>query len=111
MYNSNKPNKFAVEFFLLCDSEHYFIAHIDVYQGKESHEMYVDDRAKGLQTTMKALMNAVFKRGLDMDPSGQRYLLLTIVMLVLSLLLCWTSIRLILVEHVIPQEKGILQIS
>lgn len=74
MYNNQKPNKFAVEFFLLCDSDHYFIAHVDVYQGKEPHETYIDDRAKGLPTTIKAVMNAIFKRGLDTEPSGRRYL-------------------------------------
>lgn len=33
-YNKDKPDKHRVDFFVLADSEHINILHIDVYQGK-----------------------------------------------------------------------------
>ena len=74
VYNASKPNKFAVEFFILCDANDYFIVHIDVYQGKQTTDLYIDDRARGLPTTQKAVMNAIFRSNLHYCPQGRRVL-------------------------------------
>eukprot|EP00957_Ditylum_brightwellii_P105220 8020583-Ditylum_brightwellii.AAC.1 len=66
-YNKDKPNKFCINFFALADSKHYFVAHIDVYQGINAGNIDVDEKAKYLPTTMKTIVNAciVFRKAND----------------------------------------------
>eukprot|EP00957_Ditylum_brightwellii_P169555 12905443-Ditylum_brightwellii.AAC.1 len=45
-YNKEKPDKFKIDFFGLADSKHVFVAHIDIYQGKNAGNIDVDDKAK-----------------------------------------------------------------
>jgi len=74
-YNKDKPDKYRVDFYILSDSKYYFIYHMDVYQGKNDHNAYVDKIAAELPTTQKAVVNAIIKTGLDMAaPEGYRYL-------------------------------------
>ena len=74
-YNKDKPDKYRVDFFVLSDAHKYFIYHLDVYQGKNDSNAYVDKRAADLPTTQKAVLNAVYKTGLDTaSPLGYRHL-------------------------------------
>jgi len=74
-YNKDKPDKYRVDFFILSDSKHYFIYHMDVYQGKNDHNCYIDKRAAELPTTQKAVVNALYKTGLDVwSPFGYRHM-------------------------------------
>ena len=51
------------------------MCHMDVYQGKNDHNAYIDKVAAELPTTQKAVINAICKTGLDMvAPEGYRYL-------------------------------------
>eukprot|EP00957_Ditylum_brightwellii_P138051 10524783-Ditylum_brightwellii.AAC.1 len=52
------------------DSKHYVVAHIDVYQGKNSGNIDVDEKAKYLPTTMKVVVNACIASGIANDPRG-----------------------------------------
>ena len=69
-YNSNKPQKFCVDFFILSDAREYCILHIDVYQGKNSSNVGIHPDLIGLGTTQKAVMNAVYQMGLNDDTSA-----------------------------------------
>ena len=73
-YNKDKPAKFRIDFFVLADSEYYFVRHIDVYQGKNAGNIDVAEQAKNLPTTMKAVVNAVIASGMANDPDGAREL-------------------------------------
>ena len=74
-HNKDKPDKYRVDFFMLCDSKHYFIYHMDVYQGKNKHNACIHPHAADLPTTQKAVMNSVFKTDLSTpDPLGCRHL-------------------------------------
>jgi len=60
---------------MLSDSKYYFIYHVDVYQGKNNHNAYIDKVAAELPTTQKTVINTIRKTGLDMvAPEGYRYL-------------------------------------
>ena len=41
MYNKSKTDKYRVGFFILVDAKYYFIYHIDVYQGKNTENIYI----------------------------------------------------------------------
>ncbi|CAB9512517.1 unknown protein [Seminavis robusta] len=58
-YNKDKPNKFRVDFFILACSTTYAILHLDVYQGRNSKNIGIDESIHDLATTQKAVMNAV----------------------------------------------------
>jgi len=74
-YNKDKPDKYRVDFFILSDAKYYFIYHMDVYQGKNDHNCYINKRAAELPTTQKAVVNAFYQTGLDKwDPCGYRHL-------------------------------------
>ena len=75
-YNQSKPDKFQVEFFLLgnCTKQMYFIMHCDIYQGKNEMNVDIPRKIQHLTTTQKAVVNAVIKSGIVMDPEGQRCL-------------------------------------
>jgi len=73
--NKDKPDKCRVDFFMLCDSKHYFIYHMDVCQGKNKHNSHIHKCAADLPTTQKAVMNSMFKTDLSTpDPLGYRHL-------------------------------------
>jgi len=52
-YNKDKPDKHRVDFYTLSDSKHYFVYHMDVYQGKNDHNAHIDKVAAELPTTRK----------------------------------------------------------
>ena len=75
MYNKDKPDKFRVDFFILAGSQSFVIHHMDVYQGKNATNAYIDEKCWNLPTTMKAVVNAVIKCKLDKgsnDANGYR---------------------------------------
>ena len=55
IYNRDRPDKFRVDFFILADSKHYFIYHLDVYQGKNKASIDINHLVKNLPTTQKAV--------------------------------------------------------
>ena len=71
-YNKNKPDKYRVDFFILCDARLYFICHIDVYQGKNSKNIGIDSSVMHMPTTQKAMANALLKAQVCNDPAGYR---------------------------------------
>jgi hypothetical protein len=74
-YNKDKPDKFRVDFFILAASRSYFIQHLDVYQGRNSSNVSIDEKCRNLPTTMKAVVNAVIQSGLSKgsnDVNGYR---------------------------------------
>ena len=73
-YNKDKPDKFRVDFFLLAASQHYFIYHLDVYQGKNKANIDIDPSVANLPTTQKAVANAILKSDIANDPHGCRFL-------------------------------------
>ena len=50
----------------------YYIHHLDVYQGKNAANIGVKKETQGVQTTQKAMLNAVLCMGLDMETHGAR---------------------------------------
>ena len=73
-YNKDKPAKFRVDFFILADSKHYFIYHLDVYQGKNKANVDIHPSVRHLPTTQKAVANAILKSKINNDRDGCRYL-------------------------------------
>ena len=73
-YNSNKPNKFRVDFFVLSDSENYAILHLDVYQGRNTSMVNIPRLARGLPTTQRAVVTACHAIGLDRVVDGCRHI-------------------------------------
>ena len=71
-YNKDKPNKFRVDFFILCDAHQYFISHIDVYQGKNGANIGIHPDCIHMPTTQKAVANAILCSGISNDPNGYR---------------------------------------
>jgi hypothetical protein len=76
MYNQSKPDKFRVEFFMAgnCSKGMYFVIHCDIYQGKNAMNIDIPREIHNLPTTQKAVVNAVIKTGIAMDPEGMRCL-------------------------------------
>ena len=74
MYNAKKTAKYRVDFFILADSQHYFIYHLDVYQGKNVANIDIHKDARNLPTTQKAVANAILKSNIDNDTDGVRYI-------------------------------------
>jgi hypothetical protein len=52
----------------------YFIMHCDIYQGKNEKNIDIPREIQHLPTTQKAVVNAVIKSGIAIDPEGQRCL-------------------------------------
>ena len=50
----------------------YFIVHIDIYQGRNQANIEIDSQITNLPTTQKAVINAVIKSNIAMDPDGSR---------------------------------------
>lgn len=73
-YNKDKPNKFRVDFIILCDARAYFICHIDVYQGKNRANVGIAPEVQHMLTTQKALANAIICGKISNDPMGYRKL-------------------------------------
>ena len=74
MYNKEKPDKFCVDVFILADSNHYFIYHLDVYQGKNQQNVDIDSSVRKLPTTQKAVANAIIRSNIANDPHGCRHI-------------------------------------
>ena len=73
-YNKDKPDKYRVDFFVLADAKTYAILHMDVYQGRNADNTFIDDRAAELPTTQKAVLNAIYQCKLETETSGYRHL-------------------------------------
>ena len=73
-YSKEKPDKYRVDFFILADSSSYAVLHMDVYQGRNSTNAFVDERAAELPTTQKAVLNAIYQCCLDTETGGYRHL-------------------------------------
>ena len=71
-YNKDKPNKFRIDFYILCDAHEYFICHIDVYQGKNGANIGIHPDVQHLPSTAKAVANAVICSLVSNDPMGYR---------------------------------------
>ena len=48
-----------IDFFVLADSTHYFVRHIDVYQLNNSGNVDIHVRASNLPTTIKVVVNGI----------------------------------------------------
>ena len=56
-YNKDKLDKICINFFVLADSTHYFVRHIDVYQGNNMGEsIYMQDMLTYQQQLKQFLM-------------------------------------------------------
>ena len=75
-YNKDKPAKYRVDFFILADATHYFIYHLDVYQGKNLANIDIDPLIRHLPTTQKAVANAILKSQINNDKDGCRYIMM-----------------------------------
>lgn len=73
-YNKDKPEKYRVDFFVLSCSKRYTILHLDVYQGKNSNNVGINEQLKDFPVTQKAVLNALWQRGLHLETSGYRFL-------------------------------------
>ena len=73
-YNKDKPDKYRVDFFILADAKHYFIYHLDVYQGKNKANIDIHHSIRNIPTTEKAVANAILKSGICNDPNGYRHI-------------------------------------
>ena len=71
-YNKDKPAKFRVDFFVMADATHYFIYHLDVYQGKNPNNIDIHPDVRNLPTTQKAVANAILKSKISNDKDGSR---------------------------------------
>ena len=74
-YNKDKPDKFRVDFFIMAGSTSRVIYDIDVYQGKNPHNVGVPPLLRNLPTTMKAVVNAIEKSQVNLgcnDTNGYR---------------------------------------
>ena len=75
-YNKDKPDKRRVDFFMMANAtkKKYFILHADIYQGRNAANIDIPSSIRKLPTTQKAVVNAVIKCNLSMDPDGMRCL-------------------------------------
>ena len=75
-YNKDKPDKFRVDFFVLCNNTPgaYFIIHIDVYQGRNTENIRIPPEIHKMPTTQKAVVNVVIQSKISHDPDGMRKL-------------------------------------
>eukprot|EP00957_Ditylum_brightwellii_P091677 6980906-Ditylum_brightwellii.AAC.1 len=73
-YSKDKPDKFRVDFFILANAEHYFIYHLDCYQGKNRANIDIDPTIKRLPTTQKDVANAILISDIANDPNGCKLL-------------------------------------
>jgi hypothetical protein len=76
MYNKDKPDKYRIDFFILCCSVTYIIFHLEPYQGKNATNAGVTTLARAFPTTAKAVLNAVEKTGLKNSPTGCRVIIM-----------------------------------
>ena len=75
-FNGAKPQKFRIDYFLLCDSNNYFIHHCDVYQGKNASEVNIHRDVHGVPTTQKVVLNAVLQTRMHECVDGARHLVM-----------------------------------
>jgi Transposase IS4 len=73
-YNPNKPDKFRVDFFLLCCSATYLIFHLDVYQGKNVFNSRIAPCLRDLPTMQKCVLNALIQCNVKETTQGTRHL-------------------------------------
>ena len=74
MFNKDKPENFRVYFFIPTDSKHYYIYHLDVYQGKNKANIDIHHLVRDLPTTQKAVVNVILKSGINNDINECRYI-------------------------------------
>ena len=75
-YNKDNTDKFRIDLFLRADSTHYFVRHIDIYQGNNSVNIDIHARATNLSTAIKVVVNGIITAGVVNDPNGARELFL-----------------------------------
>ena len=63
-----------MDFFILADAKHYFIYHLDVYQGKNKGNIDIHKSIRKLPPTQKAVANAILNIGIANDPDGCWYI-------------------------------------
>lgn len=73
-FNKDKPQKFRVEFFLLCSAVNYFCYHFSPYEGKNATNNFIAQEAQGYATTQKAVLNSIVDSQLSNDSLGARIL-------------------------------------
>ena len=74
MYNKDKPDKYRVEFFIFSDAKYYFVYHFDVFQGKNTENIYIHPSLHNLLTTQKAVADDLIKSVITNNPHGSRHL-------------------------------------
>ena len=74
MYNKDKPEKYRLDFFILCCAKTFIILHIEPYQGKNGTNAGVSTLARAFPVTSAAVLNAVERSGLKKSPDGYRIL-------------------------------------
>ncbi len=79
-YNKDKPQKFRVDFFVLCNNSPgmFFIIHCDVCQGKNATNIGIPQEIRSLSTTQKAVVNSIIQSHLGKEPNGIRCLFMDI---------------------------------
>ena len=70
MYNKDKCNKYIVDFFILADTQYYFIYNIDVYQGKNTESIDIHPSLNNIPTPQQCGANAIIKSGIENYPHG-----------------------------------------
>ena len=73
-FNGAKPQKFRIDYFILCDSQNYFLHHVDVYQGKNASEVNIHKDVHGVPTTQKVVLNAVLQTKMHECVDGARHI-------------------------------------
>ena len=75
-YNKDKQDKYRIDFFVLADSAHFFVRHIDVYQVNNAGKVYIHARSDNTITTIKAFVNGIIAAGVGNDTDGARKMFL-----------------------------------
>ena len=70
MYDKEKLEKNCIDFFIIADSKHYFIYHLDVYQGNNQANVGIHLRERFIPTTPKSAANAILKTQIAINPNG-----------------------------------------
>ena len=73
-YNKDKSDKFHIKLFVMADSTHEFVIHIDVYEVNNAVNIDIYARAANPLTTIKAVVNGIIAAGVGNDPDSARKL-------------------------------------
>ena len=70
MYNKDKPNKFRIDYFLMCCGTCNAGLYMDVYQGKNVKNIDIPSELQKYPTTQKAVLVACHKLKFHANTSG-----------------------------------------